>query len=158
MTDDVLVLCVAWSSATVILNMNWYIPSLLCGEFRHLHVCHFNVLRRYRIQVPIQINRNDTKLIKTMEYRVISPHWFAILSVPLMFTLICVWINDWVNSREAGDLRCYRAHYDLTLMRRSFWSINDQEIKKMSWNANRWCVLIWSSIYKDKQGILPTHT
>ena len=28
----------------------------------------------------------------------------------LMFSLICVWINDWVNNREAGDLRGYRAH------------------------------------------------
>ena len=31
----------------------------------------------------------------------------------LMFSLICVWINDWVNNREAGDLRRYRAHYDV---------------------------------------------
>ena len=29
----------------------------------------------------------------------------------LMFSLICVWINGWVNNREAGDLRRYRAHY-----------------------------------------------
>ena len=34
----------------------------------------------------------------------------------LMFSLICVWINGWVNNREAGDLRRYRAHYDLTVM------------------------------------------
>ena len=34
----------------------------------------------------------------------------------LMFSLICVWINGWVNNREAGDLRCYRAHYDVTVM------------------------------------------
>ena len=34
----------------------------------------------------------------------------------LMFSLICVWINGWVNNREAGDLRRYRAHYDVTLM------------------------------------------
>ena len=26
----------------------------------------------------------------------------------LMFSLICVWINGWVNNREAGDLRCNR--------------------------------------------------
>ena len=25
-----------------------------------------------------------------------------------MFSLICVWINGWVNNREAGDLRRYR--------------------------------------------------
>ena len=34
----------------------------------------------------------------------------------LMFSLICVWINDWVNNREASDLRRYRAHYDVTVM------------------------------------------
>ena len=31
------------------------------------------------------------------------------------FSLICVWINGWAN-REAGDLRHYRAHYDVTVM------------------------------------------
>ena len=35
---------------------------------------------------------------------------------PLMFSLICVWINGWVNNRETGDLRHYRAHYDVILM------------------------------------------
>ena len=34
----------------------------------------------------------------------------------LMFSLICAWINDWVNSREAGDLIHYRAHYDVIVM------------------------------------------
>ena len=28
----------------------------------------------------------------------------------LIFSLICVWINDWVNNREAGDLRRHRGH------------------------------------------------
>ena len=27
-----------------------------------------------------------------------------------------VWINGWVNKREAGDLRRYRAHYDVTVL------------------------------------------
>ena len=30
-----------------------------------------------------------------------------------MFSLICAWINDWVNTREAGGLRRRRAHYDV---------------------------------------------
>ena len=34
----------------------------------------------------------------------------------LMFSLICVWINDWVNNREAGDLRRHRGHYDVNVM------------------------------------------
>ena len=31
----------------------------------------------------------------------------------LMSTLICAWINAWVNNRGAGDLRRHRAHYDV---------------------------------------------
>ena len=34
----------------------------------------------------------------------------------LMFSLICAWMNGWVNNREAGDLRRHRAHYDVTVM------------------------------------------
>ena len=34
----------------------------------------------------------------------------------LMFSLICVWISDWVNNREAGDLRRYRGHYHVSVM------------------------------------------
>ena len=34
----------------------------------------------------------------------------------MMFSLICAWINGWVNNREAGDLRRHRPHYDVTLM------------------------------------------
>ena len=40
----------------------------------------------------------------------------------LMFSLICVWINDWVNNREAGALRRYRAHYDVIVMWEEFYS------------------------------------
>ena len=32
--------------------------------------------------------------------------------------LICVWINDWVNNCEAGDLKSYCTHYDVIVM---FW-------------------------------------
>ena len=34
----------------------------------------------------------------------------------LIFSFICVWINGWVNNREAGDLTRYLAHYDVTVM------------------------------------------
>ena len=34
----------------------------------------------------------------------------------LMFSLIYIWINGWVNNRKAGALRRYRAHYDVTVM------------------------------------------
>ena len=34
----------------------------------------------------------------------------------LMFSLICTWINGWVNNREAGDLSHHRAQCDVTVM------------------------------------------
>ena len=33
-----------------------------------------------------------------------------------MFTLMCARINGWANNHEAGDLRRYRAHYDVIIM------------------------------------------
>ena len=44
-----------------------------------------------------------------------SPHkgqWRGTLT----FFFICAWMNGWVNTREAGDLRRHRAHYDVTVM------------------------------------------
>ena len=39
-------------------------------------------------------------------------HWRG----ALMIHLISVWINSWRHTREAGDLRRYRAHYDVIVM------------------------------------------
>ena len=44
-----------------------------------------------------------------------SPHkgqWHG----ALIFSLICAWMNSWVNNRKAGDLRRHRAHYDVIVM------------------------------------------
>ena len=49
------------------------------------------------------------------QFPVNSPHkgqWRG----ALVFSLIYVWINDWVNNGEAGDLRRYLTHYDVTVM------------------------------------------
>ena len=34
----------------------------------------------------------------------------------LMFSLICAWINSWVNNGDAGNLKRHRAHYDVIVM------------------------------------------
>ena len=73
----------------------------------------------------------------------------------LMFSLICVWIYGWVNSREAGELRRYRAHYDVIVMKHGR---KDQSKKShnapvpyltihQNWNRNayisvpKWCIV-----------------
>ena len=33
----------------------------------------------------------------------------------LMVSLICVWTNDWLNTRYAGNLSRHHAHYDVTV-------------------------------------------
>ena len=38
----------------------------------------------------------------------------------LMFSSICVWITGWVNNRVVGELRRYRAHSDVIVMK-FFW-------------------------------------
>ena len=48
----------------------------------------------------------------------------------LMFSLICVWINVWVNNREAGNLRRHRGHYDVNIMGlyHDWWLHGDERI------------------------------
>ena len=36
-----------------------------------------------------------------------------------MFSLICPWINGWINNRKAGNLRRRRAHYEIIIMNAS---------------------------------------
>ena len=57
------------------------------------------------------------------------PHTKASDAELLMFTLICVWINGWVNNGEAGDLRRYRGHYDVIVMDRKYKYISDNVSK-----------------------------
>ena len=35
----------------------------------------------------------------------------------LLFSLICAWINGWVNNGETSDLRPHRAHYDASVIK-----------------------------------------
>ena len=54
----------------------------------------------------------------------------------LMFSLICARINNWVNNREAGDLRCHRGHYDVNVM----WWLSAR-LQYLQW---RYCSLVLS--------------
>ena len=38
----------------------------------------------------------------------------------LMFSLICAWINSWVNKREPGDLSRHSSHYDVIVMQSNY--------------------------------------
>ena len=87
-------LCVTFPSLLILCMLQWY----------HDDVIKWKHFPRYWPFVR-EIQRSPVN----------SPHkgqWRG----ALMFSLICVWINGWVNNRDAGDLRRYRAHYVVIVM------------------------------------------
>ena len=80
----------------------------------------------------------------------------------LMFSFICAWINDWVNNREAGDLRRHHGHYDVNVMLGSFYHILSALFASISYRSlglgtTVWCLTIsrhsanyrsWGSYFK----------
>ena len=54
----------------------------------------------------------------------------------LMFSLICAWINDWVNNHEAGDLRRHRGHFDVNVMCCDW---NHAYVHIMTWESSMYC-------------------
>ena len=72
-------------------------------------------------------------------------HWSPVNSlhkgqwrVALMFSSICAWINEWVNNREAGDLRRHRVQYDLIVMNVKWYRIRFY----MTWYDMRYDVIV----------------
>ena len=52
----------------------------------------------------------------------------------LMFSLICAWTNGWANNRDAADLRCHHAHYDVTVMCNVTWMFKSfTSLKNYTW-------------------------
>ena len=75
--------------------------------------------------------RHQMEKFSALRSPVNSPHkgqWRG----ALMISLICAWINGWVNKREAGNLRRYLAHHDVTVMQCCFasWHLHG------AWNRN----------------------
>ena len=53
----------------------------------------------------------------------VNSQWcWALINSQWCWALIFSLINGWVNNHEADDLRCHRAHYDVTVMDRHFLS------------------------------------
>ena len=78
----------------------------------------------------------------------------------LMFSLICSWINGWVNNREAGDLKRHRTHYGVIV-------IYEKKDNLRPWimcliypirlwrSLGRWLVLNWQTPAIPASGFLP---
>ena len=64
----------------------------------------------------------------------------------LIFSLICVWINGWVNNREVGDMRRYRAHYDVTVMTWIIWRRDTNGINDLVYHLILWWLVAYSTL------------
>ena len=52
----------------------------------------------------------------------------------LMFSLICAWINGWVNNHKVGNLRRHSAHYDVTVMLIPYLNLSKQGVSSFPRN------------------------
>ena len=104
---------IAKCSKTPIWRHHWLCASL--RYFVHRSVCWWTVTTiRWRHQMET-FPRYWPFVWGIHRSPVNSPHkgqWRG----AFMFSLNCVWINGWVNNRDAGDLRRYRAHNDVIVM------------------------------------------
>ena len=55
----------------------------------------------------------------------------------LIFSLIWVWINGWINTRDAGDLRRYHSHYDVIVMSTA------TRLSQLSGQLHMMCECLW---------------
>ena len=91
--------CIYYNATIKVINSNWN------GEFfRHDDVIKWN---HFCVTGPL-----------CGEFTGLTGEFPELSSVTRSFDVffICVWINDWVNNREVGDLNRHRAHYDVIVM------------------------------------------
>ena len=107
---------------------NEFNKTLSWGIFQGIHRDDLHRFLKYFDTGPIIFRSDHDDVIKWKHFPrywpfvrgihrspVNSPHkgqW----RLALMFSMICGWINDWVNNREAGDLRRHPVHYDVAVM------------------------------------------
>ena len=109
-----------------------YIMSRTCASFLvYLRHWTYSMVAKYRLWRHTLENEKKNDVIKWKHFLRYWPFVRGIHRSPVnsqhkgqwrgafMFSLICAWINGWVNNGEAGDLRCHRAHYDDTVMKAS---------------------------------------
>ena len=79
-----------------------------------------------------------------------SPHKGQICGA-LMFLWSAPWIHDWVNNREAGDLRRHHTHYDIIVLERWVDSMRPRDTYMHWWNGSPLVqIMVWHQTV-DKQ-------
>ena len=137
---------VNWSMIWIFTIHNHFVLSVVMEKLLYNYVCRYIYLHGYHDDVIKwkHFSRNWPFVRGIHRSPVNSPHkgqWRG----ALMFSLIWVWINGWVNNREAGDLRHYRAHYDVIVMD---VAVLDLELTYILYN---WSTIIFDQTYLSIQ-------
>ena len=90
----------------------------LCGEFTGQR---WIPLTKANVHMMTSSNGNIFPVTGHLCGEFTGQRWIPHRRGALMCSFICVWINSRVNTHEAGDLRRYRAHYDVIVMRNELW-------------------------------------
>ena len=93
----------------------------LSWQYSHQHICflcHLLIFHNQKHRLNLLSSITKALLTHTLAsfWRKQSCLHFTVACCYMTTRLICVWLNGWVNNREAGDLRRYRTHYDVTVM------------------------------------------
>ena len=68
----------------------------------------------------------------------------------LFISLICAWINGWVNTSQAGDLRRIRAHYDVIVMMWPAYGV----YKKINMAKQQSCLTFTRAVLPQKTALI----
>ena len=107
--DNMSYFVVLWQ---VQLFMSWYIRSFFGFTF-------LNILYFFKYSCTNIFHRRSLYTVyNVMKWKHFPRYWPFVRGIhrspALTFYFICTWISDWVNNREAGDLRRHCAHYDVS--------------------------------------------
>ena len=106
-------------SHVVLRVVNSLVPQIYCNIFLTNSEPMLKI-SPWAILMMTSTSGNISRVTGNLWEEFIGPRWIFSQKGqwhgPLMFSLISVWINGWVNNREAGDVRRYRAHYGVTVM------------------------------------------
>ena len=73
-----------------------------------------------------------------------------------MFSLIYAWINDWVNNREAGELRRQHGHYEVIVMKGQMISLKEMLLQLPSIDLRRIAKIVAMQEYASGEIIQPS--
>ena len=128
-------------SSKLIHNISLCVPSTHWGPVTHIFVCHHWFIQQFVPclvwNTPVLTCRYIDSHDDVIRWNHFPRYWPFVRGIhrsplnsphkgqwrwAMRFSLICVWINGWQNNREAGDLRRYRAHYDVIVIWWTYFS------------------------------------